>query len=175
MLSNCMIWFSVCYVNSLCLAPCFKTFHLYFFQMARFVIFLLVYICLYGYIYDYIRSTCAFCLIFLLVFLTPHHLCFQADSAKTYFNAIEATLNAALCVRNFPSQVVERHNKPEIEARYVFFFSLFKLLLVYFDFIVLLFQSSCWQPLISHYVSISQFLFCTTLLPPTNSVPYPIL
>merc|ERR1712194_76854 len=27
------------------------------------------------------------------------------------------TLNAALCLRSFASQVVERHNKPEVEAR----------------------------------------------------------
>ena len=30
---------------------------------------------------------------------------------------IRATLKAALCLQNFPSQVVERHNKPEIETR----------------------------------------------------------
>ena len=32
-------------------------------------------------------------------------------------NAVRATLTAALCLENFASQVVERHNKPEIEAR----------------------------------------------------------
>eukprot|EP00461_Guttulinopsis_vulgaris_P000174 UN00174 len=41
----------------------------------------------------------------------------MADSSKPYFQAIESTLNSALCLRNFPSQVVERHNKPEVEAR----------------------------------------------------------
>jgi len=34
-----------------------------------------------------------------------------------YLNAIKLTLNSALCLRNFASQVVERHNKPEVEAR----------------------------------------------------------
>lgn len=34
----------------------------------------------------------------------------------TYLNAIKRTLEAALCVRNFASQDVERHNKPEIET-----------------------------------------------------------
>lgn len=28
-------------------------------------------------------------------------------------------MNAAVCIRNFPSQVVERHNKPEVEVKYV--------------------------------------------------------
>ncbi|KAH8851228.1 Actin-related protein 2/3 complex subunit 4 [Schistosoma japonicum] len=36
---------------------------------------------------------------------------------KPYLNAIRHTLNAALCVQNFSSQVVERHNKPEVEVR----------------------------------------------------------
>jgi hypothetical protein len=35
-------------------------------------------------------------------------------------NAVRATLTAAMCLENFPSQVVERHNKPEIEARFYF-------------------------------------------------------
>ena len=30
---------------------------------------------------------------------------------------MRATLDGGLCVRNFPSQTVERHNKPEIEIR----------------------------------------------------------
>ena len=33
-----------------------------------------------------------------------------------YYDCIKRTLHAAICVTNFPSQVVERHNKPEIEA-----------------------------------------------------------
>ena len=36
---------------------------------------------------------------------------------KTYLDAIRRTLQAALCLRNFASQEVERHNKPEIETR----------------------------------------------------------
>jgi len=36
---------------------------------------------------------------------------------KTYLAAIRRTLQAALCTRNFASQDVERHNKPEIETR----------------------------------------------------------
>ncbi|TNN18518.1 Actin-related protein 2/3 complex subunit 4 isoform 1 [Schistosoma japonicum] len=43
------------------------------------------------------------------------HDCFMA--LKPYLNAIRHTLNAALCVQNFSSQVVERHNKPEVEVR----------------------------------------------------------
>jgi len=41
----------------------------------------------------------------------------MAQSLATYLKAIRATLEAALCIRNFASQVVERHNKPEVEAR----------------------------------------------------------
>jgi hypothetical protein len=41
----------------------------------------------------------------------------QAQSLTGYLMAIEQTLNAALCIRNFSSQTVERHNKPEVEAR----------------------------------------------------------
>lgn len=29
-------------------------------------------------------------------------------------------MEAALCLENFPSQIVERHNKPEVEAAYGF-------------------------------------------------------
>ncbi|XP_022703467.1 actin-related protein 2/3 complex subunit 4 isoform X1 [Varroa jacobsoni] len=36
---------------------------------------------------------------------------------KPYLNAVRQTLNAAMCVENFNSQVVERHNKPEVEVR----------------------------------------------------------
>ena len=31
-------------------------------------------------------------------------------------NAVRATLEAALCIQNFASQEVERHNKPEVES-----------------------------------------------------------
>jgi len=34
-----------------------------------------------------------------------------------YHDAIRSTLLAALCIRNFPSPTVERHNKPEIEVK----------------------------------------------------------
>ncbi|KAJ9468032.1 Actin-related protein 2/3 complex subunit 4 [Diplonema papillatum] len=36
---------------------------------------------------------------------------------QPYINCIKRTLDAALCLMNFPSQVVERHNKPEVEAK----------------------------------------------------------
>ncbi|OQR71630.1 actin-related protein 2/3 complex subunit 4-like [Tropilaelaps mercedesae] len=36
---------------------------------------------------------------------------------KPYLSAVRQTLNAAMCVENFNSQVVERHNKPEVEVR----------------------------------------------------------
>ncbi|KAJ4461555.1 putative Actin-related protein 2/3 complex subunit 4 [Paratrimastix pyriformis] len=42
----------------------------------------------------------------------------QAATLAPYLNCIRATLDAALCVTNFGSQVVERHNKPEVEARW---------------------------------------------------------
>jgi hypothetical protein len=32
---------------------------------------------------------------------------------------VRATLTAGLCIENFSSQVVERHNKPEVEVGYV--------------------------------------------------------
>ena len=35
---------------------------------------------------------------------------------KPYLDCIKATLQAALCLENFASQIVERHNKPEIEV-----------------------------------------------------------
>lgn len=40
---------------------------------------------------------------------------FQA--LKLYLHAVRQTLTAALCIENFNSQVVERHNKPEIEVQ----------------------------------------------------------
>jgi len=40
----------------------------------------------------------------------------QNFSLKPYLDCIRETLHAALCVSNFPSQIVERHNKPEIEV-----------------------------------------------------------
>jgi len=41
----------------------------------------------------------------------------MAATLQPYLKAIRATLDAALCIRNFASQTVERHNKPEVEAR----------------------------------------------------------
>ena len=41
----------------------------------------------------------------------------QSNTLKPYLDAIETTLRASLCLRNFPSQLVERHNKPEVESR----------------------------------------------------------
>ncbi len=43
----------------------------------------------------------------------------QSQALQPYLKAVRLTLDAALCLRNFASQVVERHNKPEVEARYV--------------------------------------------------------
>jgi actin related protein 2/3 complex, subunit 4 len=42
----------------------------------------------------------------------------SAGALKPYLDAVEHTLIAALNIRNFPSQVVERHNKPEAEVRH---------------------------------------------------------
>ena len=39
------------------------------------------------------------------------------DTLRPYLAALEAALHTALCLRNLPSQNVERHNKPEIETR----------------------------------------------------------
>eukprot|EP01087_Luapelamoeba_hula_P016362 TRINITY_DN502_c0_g1_i1.p2 TRINITY_DN502_c0_g1~~TRINITY_DN502_c0_g1_i1.p2 ORF type:complete len:170 (-),score=27.58 TRINITY_DN502_c0_g1_i1:115-624(-) len=41
----------------------------------------------------------------------------MAGTLAPYLNAIRATLTATMCLENFASQVVERHNKPEVEAR----------------------------------------------------------
>mmetsp|Transcript_24615 Transcript_24615/g.69473 ORF Transcript_24615/g.69473 Transcript_24615/m.69473 type:complete len:170 (+) Transcript_24615:245-754(+) len=41
----------------------------------------------------------------------------MANTLKPYLDCIRTTLTAAMCVRNFPSQIVERHNKPEVEVR----------------------------------------------------------
>jgi len=41
----------------------------------------------------------------------------MANTLAGYLNAIRRTLDAALTIRCFASQMVERHNKPEIEAR----------------------------------------------------------
>mmetsp|Transcript_8928 Transcript_8928/g.28367 ORF Transcript_8928/g.28367 Transcript_8928/m.28367 type:complete len:212 (+) Transcript_8928:75-710(+) len=41
----------------------------------------------------------------------------MAATYKPYLNCVRSTLKAALCLRNFPSQIVERHNKPEARPR----------------------------------------------------------
>ena len=38
-------------------------------------------------------------------------------STQKYFEEIRAALNKAMCVTNFPSQIIERHNKPEVETK----------------------------------------------------------
>lgn len=43
----------------------------------------------------------------------------QSITLAPYLNTVRATLTAAMCLQNFGSQDVERHNKPEIEALYV--------------------------------------------------------
>jgi actin related protein 2/3 complex subunit 4 len=37
---------------------------------------------------------------------------------KPYLDVVERSLTASACLRNFPSQTVERHNKPEAEVRH---------------------------------------------------------
>lgn len=41
----------------------------------------------------------------------------MAATLKPYLNAVRSTLTAAMCLENFSSQIVERHNKPEIEVK----------------------------------------------------------
>jgi len=42
---------------------------------------------------------------------------FKSTTLQPYLKAVRQTLTAAICVENFSSQVVERHNKPEVEVR----------------------------------------------------------
>ena len=44
-------------------------------------------------------------------------------SLKPYLAAVRHSLTAALCLQNFDSQLVERHNKPEVEIMYATFFT----------------------------------------------------
>ena len=39
----------------------------------------------------------------------------MATSKQPYYDQVRKALNLALCIQNFPCQMVERHNKPEIE------------------------------------------------------------
>jgi hypothetical protein len=42
----------------------------------------------------------------------------MANTLKnTYLNAVRATLQASMCMQNFDSRIVERHNKPEVEVK----------------------------------------------------------
>ncbi|KAF9579101.1 Actin- protein 2/3 complex subunit 4, partial [Lunasporangiospora selenospora] len=41
----------------------------------------------------------------------------MSNTLRPYLGAVRVTLTAALCLENFSSQVAERHNKPEVEAR----------------------------------------------------------
>ena len=41
----------------------------------------------------------------------------QSATLKPYLVCVKRTLQAAMCVENFSSQKVERHNKPEIEVK----------------------------------------------------------
>jgi actin related protein 2/3 complex subunit 4 len=41
----------------------------------------------------------------------------MTNTLKPYLNAVRATLQAAMCIQNFESKVVERHNKPEVEIQ----------------------------------------------------------
>jgi actin related protein 2/3 complex subunit 4 len=40
----------------------------------------------------------------------------MSTAQQPYFDCIKRTLHAAICLTNYPSQAVERHNKPEVEA-----------------------------------------------------------
>ncbi|CAI2180723.1 6999_t:CDS:2 [Funneliformis geosporum] len=41
----------------------------------------------------------------------------MSNTLRPYLAAVRSTLTAALCLENFSSQVAERHNNPEVEAR----------------------------------------------------------
>jgi len=41
----------------------------------------------------------------------------MANALRPYLNCVRATITAALCLENFGSQIVERHNKPEVEMK----------------------------------------------------------
>ena len=42
---------------------------------------------------------------------------FRSQTLAPYLNCVRHTLTSALCLQNFGSQLVERHNKPEVEAK----------------------------------------------------------
>ncbi|KAG7013415.1 Actin-related protein 2/3 complex subunit 4 [Cucurbita argyrosperma subsp. argyrosperma] len=41
----------------------------------------------------------------------------MANALRLYLSCIRNTLEAAMCLQNFPCQEVERHNKPEVELK----------------------------------------------------------
>ncbi|KAH0471160.1 hypothetical protein IEQ34_000883 [Dendrobium chrysotoxum] len=41
----------------------------------------------------------------------------MANNLRLYLTCIRNTLEAAMCLQNFPCQEVERHNKPEVELK----------------------------------------------------------
>ena len=41
----------------------------------------------------------------------------MSNTLRPYLNCVRSSLDASLCIRNFPSQTVERHNKPEVETQ----------------------------------------------------------
>ncbi|KAL2921151.1 Actin-related protein 2/3 complex subunit 4 [Bienertia sinuspersici] len=41
----------------------------------------------------------------------------KANTMRLYLTCIRNTLEAAMCLQNFPCQEVERHNKPEVELK----------------------------------------------------------
>ena len=43
----------------------------------------------------------------------------MANTLRPYLTCVRSTLEAACCLQNFPCQQVERHNKPEVEYKYV--------------------------------------------------------
>ena len=43
----------------------------------------------------------------------------KVNAHKSYLNVVRNSLNAAICVQNFESRVTERHNKPEVESKYL--------------------------------------------------------
>ncbi len=47
----------------------------------------------------------------------PPPISHQSNTLRPYLGAVRTTLTAAMCLENFASQIVERHNKPEIEAK----------------------------------------------------------
>ncbi|KAK9248675.1 hypothetical protein V1506DRAFT_503472 [Lipomyces tetrasporus] len=41
----------------------------------------------------------------------------DSQSLRPYLDCVRSSLTAAICLENFSSQVVERHNRPEVEAQ----------------------------------------------------------